>query len=73
MSQLKYHCFIKFQYLESTEFQDLGKDILGKHGILDQLGKLKVDDTLTQGKIAFESYLLGSNIMISTIICSNEY
>lgn len=73
MSQLKYHCSIKFQYLESTEFHDLGKDILGKHGILDQLGKLKVADTLAQGKFDFESYLPGSTIMISTITRSNEY
>lgn len=51
MSQFfkKNHCAVKFQYMEITELHDYGEDLLGKHGILDKLGKLEVGDILAQG------------------------
>lgn len=45
---LKNHCSVKFQYVEITELQVLGEDLLGKHGILDKLGKLEVGDIPAQ-------------------------
>lgn len=38
---------MKFQCLETTELHDLGEDLSGKHGILDQHDKLDIGNTLT--------------------------